>query len=93
MYFLSSHSLRDALGRGPEGCSTAGPGRRCDMIRTSRYRLYNVAAHTFKALISPPRSTDQGSPSQNLPPPAMSDDPISTDDSEDNRPANLPSGE
>lgn len=93
--FLVVSALDGALVDRPAGCSAGPPRETYAMIRTSRYRLYNVAANAFTPRSSPlasegvPPSQDLQDPS----PPSMSDDSSSRADSDADRSANLRSGD
>lgn len=63
------------------------------MTRTSRYRLYNVAAHTFIRPSLPPPPSEEGSASQDPSPSRVADNSISTADSDVDRPADVRSAD
>ena len=63
------------------------------MIRTTRYRLYNVAAHTTTPPSLPPASSEEVSPTQDPSSSPLRDSSISTPDSDVDRCARLRSGD
>jgi hypothetical protein len=61
------------------------------MIRTSRYRLYNAAAHTHSTHSPPPRASEGVPSSGEVSPPTTSEDALAPPDANDDSAGNPPS--